>query len=135
MPLERGYFLVQEFLPGNSYDTRVTVIGDRAFAFTRDVRANDFRASGRGSINYDFRRIDMRCIEIAFDVANRTRAQSMAFDFAVDSDGRPLILEVSYAYMARPVFDCSGYWDSKLQWHPGNVWPQDAILEDMLARF
>lgn len=30
--LQSGYVLFQEFLPGNSYDTRVTVIGDRAFA-------------------------------------------------------------------------------------------------------
>jgi hypothetical protein len=33
--LQWGYLLLQEFVPGNEFDTRVTVIGDRAFAFRR----------------------------------------------------------------------------------------------------
>ena len=27
---------------------------------------------------------------------------------------------------------CAGWWDESLDWHEGSVWPQDAILEDML---
>ena len=55
MGLERGYVYFQEFIPNNNFDTRVTVIGDRAFAFTRNVRPGDFRASGSGDIVYDSR--------------------------------------------------------------------------------
>ena len=132
MPRERGYLYVQRFLPGNTYDIRVTVIGGRAFAFTRNVRPGDFRASGSGSIDYDRGRIDLRCVEIAHRVTRAIGSQSCAFDFALDEGGQPLILEVSYGYQAKAVFDCPGYWDEQLGWHPGHGWPQDAILDDLL---
>jgi glutathione synthase/RimK-type ligase-like ATP-grasp enzyme len=132
MPLERGYLYSQTFLPNNKFDVRVTVIGDRAFAFTRNVRPNDFRASGSGSISYDKSRIDPRCVQIAFEVTRSIRSQSCAFDFAFDRDGAPRILEVSYAYQAKAVHDCPGHWTSKLEWVEGNCWPQDAIMEDLL---
>jgi hypothetical protein len=31
------------------------------------------------------------------------------------------------------VHSCPGHWDKNLKWHRGKMWPQDAILEDMLA--
>lgn len=52
MGREKGYVYFQDFIPGNDFDTRVTVVGDRAFAFTRNVRPGDFRASGSGDIVY-----------------------------------------------------------------------------------
>ena len=131
-PREKGYLYVQEFLSENDFDTRITVIGDRAFGFTRNVRVNDFRASGSGSIDYDLKRIDPRCVQIGFEVTRRLGAQSLAFDFAFDRDRKPRILEVSYAYMAKAVYDCSGHWDSRIEWHEGHLWPQDAILADLL---
>lgn len=132
-PAEQGYFYAQDFLPGNSFDTRVTVIGHRGFAFTRNVRKNDFRASGSGSIDYDQSRIDPRCLAIAFDVTRRIGSQSCAFDFAFDQAGCPLVLEISYCYQAKAVHDCGGYWDAQMGWHEGHIWPEDAILEDLLA--
>jgi glutathione synthase/RimK-type ligase-like ATP-grasp enzyme len=131
---EKGYLYFQEFLPGNEYDTRVTVIGERAFAFTRNVRPGDFRASGSGSLDYDDRRIDKRCLEIAFDVARRVGSQSMAFDFVRDAVGAPRVVEVSFGYLSKAVHDCPGHWDRGLGWHPGHLWPEDAILDDLLAR-
>ena len=133
MQREKGYLYFQEFVPNNRFDTRVTVIGRRAFGFTRNVRPNDFRASGSGSIDYDMKRIDPRCIRIAFDVAAKVGAQSLAFDFVAGGTGGPVIVEVSYAYLASAVHDCAGYWDPALGWVEGHVWPQDAILEDLLA--
>ena len=51
--LQRDYLLVQEFLPGNGFDTRITVIGNRAFGFRRFNRPDDFRASGSGRIDWN----------------------------------------------------------------------------------
>lgn len=129
---ERGYAYFQDFLPGNVFDTRVTVIGDRAFAFTRNVRSGDFRASGSGGLCYDLARIKPDAVRIAFEVARKIGAQSMAFDFLVAPDGRYLIGELCYAYNAKAVYDCEGHWDSAMNWHPGHMWPEDAILEDLL---
>ena len=77
---EKGYAYFQDFIPGNHFDTRVTVIGDRAFAFTRNVRPGDFRASGSGDVVFDGGRINQKYLEIAFAVARKIGSQSMAFD-------------------------------------------------------
>jgi glutathione synthase/RimK-type ligase-like ATP-grasp enzyme len=132
---ERGYVYFQDFMPDNLFDTRVTVIGNRAFGFTRNVRPRDFRASGSGSIDYDLKRIDPQCVRIAFDTAARIGSQSTAFDFVRSAGGQPQIVEISYGYLASAVYNCVGHWDSDLRWHEGHVWPQDAILEDLLAEW
>ena len=139
MGREKGYAYFQDFIPGNDFDTRVTVIGDRAFAFTRNVRPGDFRASASGDIVYDAHGINQKCVEIAFGVTRKVGSQSMAFDFVLGENQQPLILEVSYAFgsgrnihIGQAVYSCPGYWDAKLIWHQGHVWPQDAILVDLL---
>lgn len=133
LPRQRGYVYFQEFLPGNQFDTRITVVGERAFGFIRQNRPGDFRASGSGLPLYERERIDTRCVTIAFNVAKLLGAQSLAFDFLFDANGAPRIGEVSYCYVAEAVHQCPGHWDRDLRWVEGRVWPQDAILEDLLA--
>ena len=43
-----------------------------------------------------------------------------------------MIVEVSYCYVAEFVHNCVGHWDDQLNWHPGQVWPEEAILMDLL---
>lgn len=133
IPQEIGYVLFQDFVPGNTHDTRITVIGNRAFGFIRHVRKGEWRASGSGSINYDRGKINLECIRLAFAVTSRLKSQSMAFDF-VESDGNPLIVEISYGYVPEAVYSIEGYWDNCLEWHPGHVWPEHAMIEDVLDR-
>lgn len=130
---ERGYVYFQEFLPGNEFDTRITVIGNRAFAFTRNVRKNDFRASGSGSIDHGQERVSQECLRVAFNVARKLGAQSVAFDFVVHPDGHPRILEVSFGYLATAVHACPGHWDENLRFVEGHTWPQDAIFDDLMG--
>ena len=127
---EKGYVYFQDFIPDNSYDTRVTVIRDRAFAYIRRVRPNDFRASGSGNIDYDPRNIDLQSVQIAFETAKKIGSQSAAFDFVRTPENRPVIVEVSYCYVAEFVHNCEGHWDPQLNWHPGHTWPEEAILLD-----
>jgi glutathione synthase/RimK-type ligase-like ATP-grasp enzyme len=129
---EKGYIYFQDFVPDNQFDTRVTVIGNRAFAYIRKVRPGDFRASGSGDMDYDPHKIRLQCVQAAFEVAQRVGSQSMAFDFVLERDGRPMIVEVSYCYVPDFVYNCPGHWDRKLNWHEGHMWPQDAILIDLL---
>jgi glutathione synthase/RimK-type ligase-like ATP-grasp enzyme len=119
-------------MPDNKFDTRITIIGNRGFGFTRNVREKDFRASGSGSINYDLSRIDPQCVQIAFEVTKQIGGQCLAFDFVKTLTGQPRIVEISYCFMAEAVHNCSGHWDNQLNWHEGQMWPQDAILIDML---
>lgn len=130
---ERGYVLFQDFLPGNTFDTRIAIVGNRGWGFTRNVRPGDWRASGSGSIDYDLARIDLECVRIAFATAASLRTQSVCLDFVRSPSGESLIVEISYAYSSLAVYDCPGHWDRDLKWHEGHVWPQDAVLEDFLA--
>ena len=116
---EKGYVYFQEFIPDNKFDIRVVVVGDKAFALKRMTRKNDFRASGSGNIIYDKNQIDERCIKTSFEVNEKIKSQSIAFDYVFDKDNNPLIVEISYGYSA-PAYDiCEGYWTRDLQWHEG----------------
>lgn len=131
-PPERGYVYFQEFLPNNSSDTRVIVINDKVFAIKRIVRANDFRASGSGDIDYDFQNIDKKCLKIAFDVHKKLGSQCTAFDFIFDENGNPLIVEISYGFSIKAYDNCPGYWDYELKWKQGNFNPQQWMIEGLI---
>jgi glutathione synthase/RimK-type ligase-like ATP-grasp enzyme len=131
--IQKDSILFQKYLPGNTFDTRITVIGKRALAFRRFVRKNDFRASGSGNFNIDQDKIDKRCLEIAFAVSKKLNFNSMAYDFIYDEDNQPYINEISYCFVDGAVHSCPGYWDDKLSFHIGQTWPQYFQLSDFLA--
>lgn len=130
--VHKNYILFQEFLPNNKYDTRVTIIGDRAFAFRRFNRDNDFRSSGSGKISYDLSAIDLDFIKKAFQISKKLGFQSMAYDFLYGKEGEAQFCEISYTYSDGAIYNCSGYWDSSLVWHEGHYWPEYCHLMDLL---
>ena len=135
---QSGYVLFQEFLPGNAFDTRVTIIGNRAFAFRRFNRDNDFRASGSGKIDFDPLQIDEGFVRCAFKTATALATQSCAID-GLYRNGRPSVGEISYTYISQAVFRCPGHWilegDSAtgaLKWIDTQMWPEEAQVQDFL---
>lgn len=129
---ERGYVLLQEFAPNNQSDTRVTVIGDRAWAFRRRVRPGDFRASGSRSIDYEPSLIDPRCIRAAFEAMAMIRAQCLAFDFVHDAAGEPMLVECSFGFLPSAVASAPGQFDSAGEWIAGARPAEDAQIEVLL---
>ena len=128
----KGYIYFQDFIPGNKFDTRLVVIGDRCFGVRRYCRKGDFRASGSGIKAYDPELFDKKCIQSAFEIAKNIKAQSVAFDFIWD-DKEPKIVEMSYCFVLGPFYDsCPGYWDSNLNWHEEIVNPQYFMVEDFI---
>lgn len=135
MGREIGYVYFQDFIPNLKYDTRIVTIGNRAFAFRRMVRKNDFRASGSGLIDSEPEKINIKYIKIAFETLDKLNLQCAAYDFVSNQNGCPFIIEVSYTFPSNTQFqvkDCPGHWDKNLNWHQGRMWPQDAILDDLL---
>lgn len=116
---EKGYAYFQDFIPNNTYDIRVCVVGNKAFALKRLTREGDFRASGSGSIVYDKNQIDERCVKIAFDTNKKLKSQSVAYDFIFDKNEQPLIVEISYGYAVKAYDTCEGYWTEDMKWHEG----------------
>jgi glutathione synthase/RimK-type ligase-like ATP-grasp enzyme len=128
----KNYILFQKYLPNNNYDTRVTVIGNRCYAFRRLNRENDFRSSGSGRLDYDIKNIDIECINIAFQISQKMKFQSMAYDFLYDEKGNRQFSEISYSYSDTCLYNCPGFWDSHFNWHEGHYWPQYFQLIDAL---
>ena len=131
--LQKNYIYLQKFMPNNSYDIRITIIGDRAFGFIRYNRPSDFRASGSGILDTDKKNIPMEAVKIAHQFSEKAQFQSMAYDFLLDENNQPIINEISYGYKNKAVYSCPGYWDRNLVWHEGNIWPEKAHVEDFIA--
>lgn len=131
--IQKDAIIFQKFLPNNKFDTRVTVIGNRAIAYRRFVRPNDFRASGSGNFDIDPNKINMRCIQIALNISKKLNFNTMAYDFIYDENKKPYINEISYCFVDWMVESCPGFWDEKLEWHIGQNWPQNYQLEDFLG--
>lgn len=129
---EKGYIYFQEFIPDNRFDIRVIITGNKAIAIKRMNRKHDFRASGSGHIIYDEKQIDLRCVQIAFDVNRKLMTQSVAYDFIFDRNNNPLIVELSYGYAMHGYDQCPGFWDEQLIWHTGTVNPQYWQLENLI---
>ena len=130
---EKGYVYFQDFIPNNTYDLRIVVVGNHAFGIKRLCRENDFRASGGGNLIYEKSQIDERCVKIAFDVSDTLHSQSMGYDFVFDHNGNPLIVEMSYGYAVEAYDKCEGYWDRELYWYSGENFDFCGwMVEDML---
>jgi len=134
--LHKNYVLFQEFIADNSYDTRVVIIGNRAFAKRRYNRHNDFRASGSGNLDNDPMKIDPEAIQLAFRVSKLLKSQSLALDI-LRQDGEHLVAEISYTYPSWSQYECPGHWlleGKDIIWKTGHMWPEEAQIKDFLVR-
>ncbi len=129
---EKGYVYFQDFVPGNDSDIRVIVIGDKCFAIKRMARENDFRASGSGVIFYEKELFDKETIALSFAISKKLGTQCLAFDY-IYSDGKPLIMEISFGFFMAGYDACPGYWDSALQWHEGKFNPYGWMIDNIIA--
>jgi hypothetical protein len=131
---ERGYILLQEFVPGNDFDTRVNVIGDRVFATRRFNRPNDFRASGSGLLNMDPASLDRDALALGLHAGRVLGMHTLSLDI-LRRDDKPVVTEVSFGYEASHVSMRPGHWrGDALTWVEGSMRPEDALLEDFLSR-
>lgn len=118
---KKGCIYFQEYLPNNPYDIRVTTIGNKNYIFKRYVRENDFRASGSGKIDYKVSLKDLEAIKIARKITESISAQSMAYDFLYDRDGKLKVCEMSYGFAEKAVNNTHGWYDLDLNFHNETV--------------
>jgi len=113
---EKGYVYFQDFMPGNTYDTRVVVIGGKyACAERRINRKGDFRASGSGQFSFDG--VDEKIIAEAFKSAKKLKMQSVAFDFVYDDKQAPRIVEICFGFGVSGIKQSKGYYTDDMIWH------------------
>jgi len=128
----RGYVLFQKFVAGNEYDIRVTMIGNRAVIFRRRVKDSDFRASGSGRIDYNVSAQDIQAIPIARKISEQIHSQTMAYDFIYD-DGELKIVEMSYGFVAKAVYDAPGWYDAEMNFHSENTDVHKIIIGELIG--
>ena len=128
---EMGYVYFQDFIPGNDSDIRVYVVGDKAYAFNRMVRKNDFRASGSGFYQYGEEYVNPEVVRRAFEISETLQTQCQVFDFVLQN-GEPLILEISYG-TSLGYEVCLGYFDKALNWHDGTFDIGEIMVEEVLG--
>ena len=129
---QKGYVYFQKFIPNNTFDIRIVVVGNKAIGLKRMVRKGDFRASGSGIINYNPDEIDIRCVELSFQYSKVLKLQSVAFDFVFDENDNPLIVEISYGFATKAYDKCPGYWERNLNWHKGFFNPQFEMISNLI---
>lgn len=131
-PKEAGYIYFQDFMPNNTTDFRLKVVDKKCWGFQRKVRENDFRASGSGNLIFDSKAIPEKMVEIALNVSEKLGLQSVAFDFILDKEGKPLIVEISYGFGIDENEFNYGYWDEQLIYHKQEFRPQDWMIETLI---
>lgn len=130
---ERGYVYFQEFIPDCSYDIRVQIVGQKAYAMTRSVRKNDFRASGGGNIDYDGSKVSKSAVKLSLDVAQALNMQTLAIDL-LPWEGSYLIAEISYAFAIDEGELDFGFFDRNLNWNQGQINPYGWMVEDLVKK-
>ena len=130
---EKGYVYFQKFFGANNFDYRVVVIGCRAFAMKRFTRENDFRASGAGRIRYEKDSVPEDVVKLAFNVTEKLNAGSVAYDFVVDENGKPWIIEICYNNGYDPKDLEVGYWNKDMSFVAGKFevcdWMVDSVVQ------
>ena len=127
----KSYVYFQDFISGNSFDTRIYVINNKAFATIRYNRKNDFRASGSGLKSLDPNLVSKEAIIEAFKISERLSLQCCAYDFVMKED-KPYLLEISYGFGERE--NKGGYWDRDLVWHEGRFNPYGWMVDEVLRQ-
>lgn len=128
---EKGYIYFQDYIPGNDFDIRIIVIGDKAFAIKRMIRDDDFRASGSGKILYEKHHFTEETVRLSFSMNNKLKSQSAAFDFVYYND-KIYVLEISFGFIKEVYDPCTGYWDRNLNWHEGSFDPCVWMVENLI---
>ncbi len=132
--VERNYVLFQKFLPKNDFDTRIIVVGDKAFGIRRWNKKNDFRASGSGLIDSDPTKIDLQLIQLAFNVNEQLKMQSVAFDFIYDENKEPKIIEFCFGFTTKAYDICPGYWKKDGEYIEEQFNPQEWMIQQLIEK-
>lgn len=132
---QHKYVNYQEFIPNNPGDLRLTTIGDKyAFAFFRNNRDNDFRASGSGKIDYSFEKHNKEVIEYCLNLSKKLKFDSMCYDILYKGN-EFFITEFSYIFNDTAIYDCPGYYiiqNDRINLVKGHTYPQKLIVKYLI---
>lgn len=88
---KRKPVITQTFISGLSHDFKVLVFGNKFFVLQRDVRDNDFRASGSGK----FRWVEppQEVLNYSLDVVRKMKVSFISLDVGIDENKNCFLFE------------------------------------------
>jgi hypothetical protein len=128
---DKGYIYFQDFIEGCTFDIRAKIVDDKCWVYKRLIRKNDFRASGSDMQVFSAEGVPLEVIEIAFKLSKKLKLQSVAFDFLLSKNNKPLLLEISYGFGYKDEQHYA-YWDSEMIWHEGKFNPLEWMVESLI---
>lgn len=135
MPVEKGYCYFQKFIPNDSYDLKIAVVGDKLSFLSRSTRKGDFRASGSGAFCYDRNLISPQIIDTAFQTKDALNMQCVGFDYVVDNQtGEGMIIEMCHGFDREAIYGAGGWFDRKREWHDEPINVDYEIMEELLLK-
>lgn len=90
-PASTGSIVLQEFIPQQTHDWKVLVIGNKVFSLKRYTRDNDFRASGSGNFSGD-KVPSLDLVNFAYNVKQKLKTPWVSMDI-IESPRGYLIIE------------------------------------------
>lgn len=132
---EKNYVYAQDFIPDNDFDYRILVINqDKVYGMKRFNRKDDFKASGSGNFEHlNPNNVHLEMLRIALKTAKYLKMNSVAYDFVLDANNKPLIIEITYAYGMKSS-KSKGFWNKNLVWKEETIRTMDWIMEDLIER-
>lgn len=132
-PKERGYVYLQEFIPNDGYDLKVVVVNNKISFLARNVRNNDFRASGGGDIFYDKNLVSEEIKIIAKETSNKLNFLCMGYDFVINNkSSKPYIVEISYGFSHTAQMELNGHWDENNCWIEEKLNAPEEIIKKLI---
>jgi glutathione synthase/RimK-type ligase-like ATP-grasp enzyme len=86
---DHSNFVIQEFVPNLKFDYKVLIFFDRYYVLKRNIKENDFRASGSG--NFEFVEIEDSLLEYAKNIFEKINEPFMSLDICFDGEKYYLI--------------------------------------------
>lgn len=79
-------FVTQKFISGLDCDYRVLIFSEKYYPMRRDVRKNDFRASGSKKFSYD--NIPLEVLDYALSIKERISSPFLSLDIAFSKESK-----------------------------------------------
>lgn len=108
-------YIYQKFIPDLSCDYRVLIFGEKYFVMRRDVRENDFRASG--SKKFSYTDAPKAVLDFAKNVYEKLQAPYASLDVALSKEGCHLIEYQGVNFGSSALRNSLGY-----HLHQNNEW-------------
>lgn len=80
---KRNPFIIQNFVPNLECDYKVLVFGSKYYVLKREIRENDFRASGSGKFKWV--KPPTEILDYAYEIQSTLNAPFISLDLGIDS--------------------------------------------------